>query len=54
MLKEYQEHDYNVVLKSRQLGISTLSSASSLWMMLFQNDKILRDFYKKEREKNNK
>ena len=39
VLKEYQNHDYNVILKSRQLGISTLSAAYSLWMMLFQNDK---------------
>jgi len=39
VLKEFQSHDYNVVLKSRQLGISTLSAAYSLWMMLFQNDK---------------
>ena len=39
VLKEYQGHDYNVILKSRQLGISTLSAAYSLWMMLFQNDK---------------
>ena len=39
VLKEYQEHDYNVILKSRQLGISTLSAAYSLWLMLFQNDK---------------
>ena len=39
VLKEYQNNDYNVILKSRQLGISTLSAAYSLWMMLFQNDK---------------
>ena len=39
VLKEYQANDYNVILKSRQLGISTLSAAYSLWMMLFQNDK---------------
>ena len=39
VLNEYQNNDYNVVLKSRQLGISTLSAAYSLWMMLFQNDK---------------
>ena len=39
VLKKYQEHDYNVVLKSRQLGISTLSAAYSLWTMLFHNDK---------------
>ncbi len=39
VLDEYQNNDYNVILKSRQLGISTLSAAYSLWMMLFQNDK---------------
>ena len=39
VLDEYQGNDYNVILKSRQLGISTLSAAYSLWMMLFQNDK---------------
>ena len=38
-MDEYQNNDYNVILKSRQLGISTLSAAYSLWMMLFQNDK---------------
>ena len=39
VLNEYEKNDYNVILKSRQLGISTLSAAYSLWMMLFQNDK---------------
>jgi len=39
VLKEYEKNDYNVILKSRQLGISTLSAAYALWMMLFQNDK---------------
>jgi hypothetical protein len=39
VLKAYQENDYNIVLKSRQLGISTLSAAYALWMMLFHNDK---------------
>ena len=39
VLKEYEKHDYNVVLKSRQLGISTLTAAYSLWMMLFHADK---------------
>ena len=38
-LEEYQKNDYNIILKSRQLGISTLSAAYSLWLMLFQNDK---------------
>ena len=39
MLDEYGQHDYNVILKSRQLGISTLPPAYSLWMMLFNADK---------------
>ena len=36
---ELQAHSYNVILKSRQLGISTLSAGYSLWMMLFHQDK---------------
>ena len=39
VLKIYQKESYNIILKSRQLGISTLTAAYSLWMMLFQNDK---------------
>ena len=38
-LKEFKENRYNIILKSRQLGISTLSAGYSLWMMLFNNDK---------------
>jgi len=34
-----QENPYSIILKSRQLGISTLSAGYSLWMMLFQKDK---------------
>jgi hypothetical protein len=34
-----QKHDYSIINKSRQLGISTLTSAFSLWMMLFEQDK---------------
>lgn len=34
-----QKHDYTVINKSRQLGISTLTSAFALWMMLFEQDK---------------
>ena len=33
------ENDYNIILKSRQLGISTLSAGYSLWTMLFHSDK---------------
>jgi hypothetical protein len=39
VLHEFNKHRYNIVLKSRQLGISTLIAGYSLWMMLFNNDK---------------
>ena len=38
-LREFKENRYNIILKSRQLGISTLSAGYALWMMLFHNDK---------------
>ena len=38
-LQEFDVHRYNILLKSRQLGISTLTAAYSLWTMLFNNDK---------------
>lgn len=39
VLKLFQENPYSVVLKSRQLGISTLGAGYSLWLMLFHKDK---------------
>ena len=39
MLSEFTSNRYNLILKSRQLGISTLSAGYALWMMLFHNDK---------------
>jgi hypothetical protein len=39
VLKLYQNNEYCIINKSRQLGISTLVSAYSLWLMLFQRDK---------------
>ena len=38
-LESLSKFDYNIILKSRQLGISTLSAGYSLWLMLFQDDK---------------
>jgi len=38
-LKEFKDKRYNIILKSRQLGISTLSAGYSLWLMLFHADK---------------
>ena len=39
MLTDFTENRYNIILKSRQLGISTLSAGYSLWLMLFNPDK---------------
>lgn len=39
VLRLLQKHDYTIINKSRQLGISTLTSAFALWMMLFERDK---------------
>ena len=38
-LRGITDNDYNIILKSRQLGISTLSAGYSLWTMLFHSDK---------------
>ena len=38
-IQEFEQNDYNVVLKARQLGISTLVAGYSLWMMTFHQDK---------------
>jgi hypothetical protein len=35
----WRDNPYSVVLKSRQLGISTLAAGYSLWLMLFHKDK---------------
>jgi hypothetical protein len=39
VLRLWRDNPYNIVLKSRQLGISTLTAGYSLWIMLFQKDK---------------
>lgn len=38
-LKNFVENSLNIVLKSRQMGISTLTAAYSLWLMTFHSDK---------------
>lgn len=37
-LKQFQKYRFNIVLKSRQMGISTLVSGYGLYKMLFQDD----------------
>ena len=39
VLNLFKDHQYIITLKSRQLGISTLAAAYSLWLMLFHKDK---------------
>ena len=39
LMSEVSNNRFNVILKSRQLGISTLSAGYSLWLMLFHEDK---------------
>ena len=53
VLSLFQENPYSIVLKSRQLGISTLGAGYSLWLMLFHKDKnILCIATKQETAKN--
>lgn len=37
--KELVDNDYSIILKARQMGISTLVAGYSLWLMLFHKDK---------------
>ena len=39
VLHLWRDNPYDIILKSRQLGISTLVAGYSLWLMLFQKDK---------------
>ena len=53
VLHLFRDNPYSIVLKSRQLGISTLAAGYSLWLMLFQKDKnILCIATKQETAKN--
>ena len=38
-LQSFYDYKFNIILKSRQMGISTLVACYSLWMMLFFPDK---------------
>ena len=53
VLSLFQDNPYSIILKSRQLGISTLSAGYSLWLMIFHKDKnILCIATKQETAKN--
>ena len=52
-MKQFENHKYNIVLKGRQLGFSTLVAGYALWLMLFHSDKnILVIATKQETAKN--
>lgn len=38
-IRSFQEHQFTIVNKSRQLGLSTVSAAYSLWLCLFHKEK---------------
>lgn len=38
-IKGFQDHQYNIILKGRQVGLSTAVACYALWMMLFFRDK---------------
>ena len=38
-LKDFVDHRFNIILKSRQLGISTLSACYAVWLASFYKDK---------------
>jgi len=39
MLEDFNDYRFNVILKARQLGISTITAAYIVWLMLFYRDK---------------
>ena len=39
LLTDFNDYRFNVILKARQLGISTITAAYCVWMMLFHRDK---------------
>ena len=38
-VEDFMQHRFNVILKARQLGISTITAGYALWMMTFHQDK---------------
>ena len=39
LLRDFNDYRFNIILKARQLGISTITAAYVAWMMLFHRDK---------------
>ena len=39
LLNDFNDYRFNIILKARQLGISTISAGYIVWFMLFHRDK---------------
>lgn len=39
LIQEFNDYKFNIILKARQLGISTLTAGYIVWMMLFRREK---------------
>ena len=39
LINSFNDHRFNVILKARQLGISTITAAYVAWLMMFHRDK---------------
>ena len=39
LLNDFTDYRFNIILKARQLGISTITAAYISWLMLFHRDK---------------
>jgi len=39
LLDDFEDHRFNVILKARQLGISTITAAYIAWLMIFHREK---------------
>jgi len=39
LLKDFKDHRFNIILKARQLGISTIVAGYASWMLLFRREK---------------
>ena len=39
LLNSFQDYRFNIILKARQLGISTISAAYVAWLMMFHREK---------------
>ncbi|NJN96313.1 MAG: hypothetical protein HC875_20460 [Anaerolineales bacterium] len=41
VIQDFIDHEFNIILKSRQLGISTVSAGYVAWLMLFNQSKMV-------------